>query len=172
MNKNIRQWICLMLCVTLAVPMNAVSAADKAKTNYSEVVMGANQSFNGRLVNSNGDAVEGAAVKISQNGKVVAETATNKEGEFSVAGLSSGPYMVQAGNEAGMVRLWEKENAPPSAKEKSLLVSGGKLVRGQGADVITIGLFALTAVSTGFAISNNNKIDDLEDKIDDLSASP
>ena len=175
MKHTCQKWICLMLCITLSLPLNLVVAAGKTagKSPYNEVILGDTQSFNGRLVNNQGIGIDGAVVKLTQSGKEVAQTVTSKDGSFKVNNLKAGNYLVSAGDNAALVRLWEKSLAPPKAKENTLLVNGGgKVVRGQlgGLDVITIVLVALLATDLGFTIANRNDINDLEDRLKKIEA--
>jgi hypothetical protein len=171
MQKMIHICLTTVLCFSTALPLNRIIAAEKAvtKASFSDVTLGSGNSFHGRFVNSQGEAVEGASVRLLQNNKVVAETSTTKSGEFEVSNLKPGNYTVQAGQKSALVRMWDKEIAPPAAKEQVVMISDGNLVRGQlgGLDLTTTTVITLTALAAGFSIANyvetKNNSDDIND---------
>ncbi len=181
--KNLSFWkkaILSAACVGLVVPQQLMAVPPvapkvvQASEVAVDVMLNAEGAFTGRVINDQGNAVDGAEVVFRQGEEVVAKTVANSEGQFTLAGLKSGLYVADAAQGQAAFRVWEASMAPPAARSEGVLVAGKQVLRGQpmGGDLVTIALVTGVAVTTGFAISNNSKIDDLEDKIDELSNTP
>ncbi len=109
------------------VPTSALRAADlpaavNVRHQPADVVL-TNGALTGQFVTSTGAAVEGAKVSVRQAGREVAATSTDAKGVFQVPGMQSGVYEVVAGNRTEIVRTWNAESAPPSAKPYATIVS-------------------------------------------------
>ncbi|MBL4884233.1 MAG: carboxypeptidase regulatory-like domain-containing protein [Planctomycetaceae bacterium] len=155
-----------LACLGMALPQTTMAAGPvaapvAAKIQIADVAL-TNNTLTGKVVNTQGKVLNGSVVKLSLGNKVVASTVSGKNGEFAVRNLSSGVYQVSTGQTQAVVRLWEGQAAPPSAKKNVLLVSGST-VRAQfgglgGLDAMqigTLGLAATGAVLGGIAISDN-----------------
>ena len=111
--------------------------------------------FQGRVVDQTGTAIEGAQVVIRQGKAEVARTITDKQGSFVATNLKGGVYTIASGATEGTYRAWTENTAPPSASGQVLIVTGqngtrGQVgaVRGQGA-----GGDLLTLVGVGAAVA-------------------
>lgn len=131
--------------------------------------------FRGQVLDAEGLSLDGAVVTVFQEGRQVARTVTDADGQFVFNGLSAGVYRVSAGPSSGFYRLWAPQTAPPAASQETTLVASGPAVRGQtgggGLQALltnpwVIGGVIATAIAVPVAVHNAN-IDD-----DDEPASP
>ncbi len=53
-------------------------------------------SVRGKVVNENGEAVQGVSVQVTMNGKKKASVITDKNGKYIISGLAAGKYIVMA----------------------------------------------------------------------------
>lgn len=138
----------------------------------ADVSLSAKGEFAGRVFDHAGKALEGAEVVVRQGDKVVAKSVTDDKGLFTVAGVKTGAYQVQAGNTEGVFQVWEASAAPESAKGHALLVMGENGARGQfgAADPALLLLTAATIAALIIAIISLSEINDNNDKIDALQA--
>lgn len=138
----------------------------------ADVSLSAKGEFAGRVFDHTGKALEGAEVVVRQGDKVVAKSVTDDKGLFTVAGVKTGAYQVQAGNTEGVFQVWEASAAPESAKGHALLVMGENGARGQfgAADPALLLLTAATIAALIIAIISLSEINDNNDKIDALQA--
>ncbi|MCA9040248.1 MAG: carboxypeptidase regulatory-like domain-containing protein [Planctomycetaceae bacterium] len=154
-----------------ATPKQEIQNAPRVNgTTVVDVVLSKGGTVIGKVVDHQGNIVEGAAVTITQGDKEVVKTVSNSKGLFGARNMTTGTYKITAGQGSREFRLWSADAAPPKALSKAVLVSDYKIVRGQpvmgGIDIITGLLLAGVATGTTFAIINNNDINDLEDKLD------
>lgn len=168
-----------LACLGMVIPQGAIAAEQQAQKTVkapvvTNVALDAAGIFQGQLINAEGKALDGAKVVVRSNGKVVAQSMTDAKGAFKVANLKAGVYEVSAGQASAVYQVWPTKTAPPSANKQALLISGKQVVRGQlgGLDVVTVSLIAISGTSLGFAISNNDKLSDLEDKVNQIPTSP
>lgn len=162
--------------VSMIVPAMPVTAAPQVKQQVrqgTDVVLRGGK-LQGKLLNANGQPVQGVAVAVTKNGQVMAKTVTGADGSYSLSGLTHGAHNVVMADGQFPVRLWSKETAPASAKTQ--LTVSQTAVRGQFMDEcgcpiwgnIAIGALAVGALT--IAIVNLAKIDDLDDKLDALAS--
>ncbi|WP_237228989.1 carboxypeptidase-like regulatory domain-containing protein [Rubinisphaera sp. JC750] len=156
MKKLITGFACL--CLAFAPAMQAGIQAAESKQNQSQindVALSSHGTLKGQAVDGQGQPLTGAKVNVLQNKKVVGSAVTTQEGKFEVTGLSTGIYEVQAGQGKGMLRAWDSQVAPPTAKHNVLIVSGATTRAQAGLfidplDTITLGL-AITGTALGAA---------------------
>jgi len=96
-----------------------------------DVQLDAQGTLRGQVLNTAGIALPESRVVVRQNGLLVAESATDKEGRFELTGLRGGTYELQTRDTSSWVRLWKEDSAPPSATKAALLVAEKETVRGQ-----------------------------------------
>jgi len=163
MKKLITGFACL--CLALAPAMQVSAHAAESKQNASQIndiALSSHGTLKGQAVDGQGQPLSGAKVNVLQNNKVVATAVTSQEGKFEVAGLSTGIYEVQAGQGKGVLRAWDSQVAPPTAKHNVLIVSGATTRAQAGLfvdplDTITLGL-AITGTALGaVALSEDNE---------------
>ena len=159
--------------LNLAVPQAMVFAAEAPATKpakqqtVKDIKLSDAGELTGRVVTSEGKAVDGAAVTISQNNKPVGKVVSTASGDFKVTGLKTGLYQVSAGQQAQFVRVWPQDVAPPTALAQATIVQSpvvrgqdgfvqdNMVVRGQDefdyleTDEIIIGIVAVTALGIG-----------------------
>ncbi|WP_339743300.1 carboxypeptidase-like regulatory domain-containing protein [uncultured Rubinisphaera sp.] len=156
MKNLLTGFACLSLVLAPIFSTQAeVARTTKTKSAVSDIALSNGGALNGKAVTGQGQALEGAKVSVRRNNEVVATTVTDAEGKFTVAGLDTGIYELQAGQGKGVVRAWEGSVAPPTSKNNVLIVSGAT-TRGQSGlfvdplDTITLGL-SITGVALGAA---------------------
>lgn len=176
MKRFVQTAVLGLSCLGMALPQtNLMAAGPKpAATQQSvqDVALAPGGTFYGHVVDEQGNALEGAVVRVTQGKRKVAETVTDKTGLFVAKNLRGGVYRVVAGQADNTYRFWAPETAPPSAQTKTVMVSSAKVVRGQ------LGLGALGGIGTSTAIVGGTVIggtiytssenDDLQETIDQL----
>ncbi len=90
--------------------------------NILDVALGKGGTFQGRLLDSDGQPVANRVVSVEQ-GKRAIKSVTNKNGVFSVSGLRGGGYQFTGTDGSRQsYRLWAHGTQPPSAQSGSLLL--------------------------------------------------
>jgi hypothetical protein len=119
----------------------------------------------GRVVEADGEPLDGSRVVLRQSGRVVAEVITDANGEFTAQGLSSGVYEIETPTASGIYRFWRKGDAPPSASSTALIVSQEPTLRYQfgygGSNLLALGL---GAAGLGVGVFALNEANDAEDR--------
>lgn len=173
------QWTAATIAaVGMCVPQSHVVAAGKiaaplakqaAAQKVADVAL-AGQDLAGRVVDGQGNAIDGANVVVSQGQTEVAKTVSNNDGAFVVRNVKPGVYTVSTGTTANVVRVWSERMAPPAAADQALLVADAGAARGQCCDpcggcggnagmwLLTAGVIAAIALST-VAIAEANDSD-------------
>lgn len=85
----------------------------------------------GRLTDSKGMLLQQEKITIRQDQQMIAETTTDKNGQFRVNGLRGGIYEVASARGAGSFRAWAANTAPPTARQFAVLIENDDVVRGQ-----------------------------------------
>jgi hypothetical protein len=129
------------------VPAQAEVAARPAVRTIGQDVLLQAGVLQGQYVDAQGAGVAGAKVTVLQRGAVVAQTQTNELGAFQVA-LPQGAYEVAVGSEVQVVRVWDAQMAPKSARE-AITFTAGQQLRGQCCD--DINYLGLAAIGIGTA---------------------
>ena len=93
----------------------------------------------GRLTGKKGKLRAQQRIAIRQNGQLVEEVTTDKNGQFKVEGLRGGVYEIASEQGTGSFRAWSAGTAPPSAKQFAVLIDSNEVVRGQWGWVPTPG---------------------------------
>jgi len=99
-----------------------------------DVALASGGTLVGRVLDAQHHALAGATVSVRQGQREVATAVTDKEGRFQVSHLRGGVYQVVAADGQGLFRVWAADTAPPSSRDKVLLVAGSMVVRGQSAN--------------------------------------
>lgn len=135
------------------------------KGQIPDISLAAGGMFAGRVVDHNGNPLEGAEVVIKQNKKELARVVTDEKGVFSHPEMKGGIYQVSSGNTDGVFRLWTEKTAPPAAKGHALLVMGENGARGQfgGADPTLVLLALVTLATLVVAVISLDEIQDIKD---------
>jgi hypothetical protein len=157
----------VLACCGILMPQAAVAAGPPAKPS-NDVALTSDGTFTGRVLNSEGQPLDGAVVSIRQSGQEVARVVSTAEGTFSVAGLSSGVYEVAVGPQVAPVRVWPAEAAPPNAHSQALMVVGNA-ARGQslvGLDIITLWTLGASTGALILAALNQSDLNSLDKKVD------
>jgi hypothetical protein len=147
----------------MLIPSPLVCAATSNRQTASapiDVALRPGGGLLGQVVTSQGTPQGRVAIVLSQHGKKVATTTTERSGYFFLQGLQEGDYELAADTIRGRYRLWAPGKAPAAAQPGALLVAGQGPVRGQGPvgcwlsnPWILAGLVA-TAVAVPVAIHN------------------
>ena len=183
-SRKLTHAVVALACIGMVVPQ-AVFAAPKAATvpvvKARDVALTAQGDLVGAVLNTKGQPTK---VVLSQNGKTVAQTHTQADGLFTLPKVKSGAYEIAVGDAKAPIRLWKAEAAPANAAKKMALVAQSA-VRGQdeysppeqggvlgGLDIIT--LWTITAATGALVLGaiNQSDLNDINDKLDDILASP
>ena len=93
------------------------------------------KSVEGRLVSRAGQLASNRPLRLMNSKGEALLTKTDAKGAFKFAMSEPGIYALQAaGTRSQFVRLWDKRVAPPTAKQKLLVVLDGAVIRGQCCD--------------------------------------
>jgi hypothetical protein len=159
-----------------AGPKANASKARQTAPVVTDIALSAGGTFTGQVVDAQGHGIDGASVAIRQSGKDVAKTTTSKEGYFSVTDLRGGTYEVEAGQSRGIYRFWSVNTAPPSARNQALLVSDGKVVRGQlglgSVPPITYAALGTGIAGTTLGAVNLSKLNNIQQQVNKIPTSP
>ena len=134
--------------------------------------MSENGTVIGRVLTSNGTAVDGAQVVIRQGEQIFAKMFTDKHGQFSTQGMRAGVYTIATVQGSGLYRLWPQNIAPPSAKTQALVMTQEPVMRAQFGGS---GLADWTSIGIGVAgltvgIITLDKVDDIDETTSSAAA--
>ena len=138
--------LCAIALATL-IPQLCVAAAPQAEPQNSkpskpmltDIALQKGGVLVGRLTGKKGKLRAQQNIAIRQNGQLVAEVTTGKNGQFRVKGLRGGIYEIASDQGTGSFRAWSAGTAPPSAKQFAVLIDSDEVVRGQWGWVPTPG---------------------------------
>lgn len=155
-----------------------------AKPSVSDIALDKQGDFCGTIVDNFGLPRQGVLV-VAQRAKEQPRTArTNAKGDFRIAGMKGGNWIVTVDRKASLVRAWNRNIAPPAAKPKFLAVSNPSVIRGQSGDEGLMAAFDTgTLFSAGAGIAGitlgvigiseaseaNDEADALQNQLDALS---
>jgi hypothetical protein len=147
---NVRAIICTFLSFGIACPQWAFAfetvkspASLKPGSSYtipvdpqiSDVALASNGKLRGVLLTAQGNPVANSPVVFAQSGKLVAQTETNREGEFEVTGMEPGIYQIASYAKSQNVRIWDASQANPVGTKKGIVhVMPEELIRGNAFD--------------------------------------
>ena len=121
-----------LAAVMMVAPPHLLFAADPATTQLAgDIMLDANGTMRGSVVDPQGKPLDGASVVVLQGQQEVKRTASDKTGQFQVAGLRNGVYTLDVAGTSHRVRLWNADTAPPTASSVPAVVSDAEVVRGQ-----------------------------------------
>lgn len=123
--------ICMQQAVFAAQPKFTVVEGVKVYQGIQNLVLDANGSLNGAIVDVNGQPVEGAIVVIGQQTEHVATVKTNERGEYSYNGLTPGVYQVASFAGLRTFRVWNAGTEPQDAVKGAIDATDSKTFRGQ-----------------------------------------
>lgn len=158
-------------CVALAAPA-AAERQTPAESAAADVVLQADGTLMGRIINSEGRAIDGAVVTLADHRDVLGQTTTDAEGVYRFSLERGGVYRLTAGQTSREFRVWPPQAAPPGAGRYATLVDGKQVVRGQigGSGIatalgVTSGVAGLTLGIIAIDSANN-----AEDEAEELRA--
>lgn len=141
----------------------------KPASKIPDIALTKDAIFRGVIVDGKAGPVANEKVVIRQGRRVVAETKTDRLGEFRVPKFRGGTYEIKAGKVSQQVRVWTANSAPKTARKIALLVENPTVVRAQSAipaaTIVNAASLGGAALGIGFGISNMQEVDDLEDKV-------
>lgn len=110
-----------------------------------DVELTSNRSLVGSMVDAQGKPVAGVTVTAKYGRRVLAETKTDRQGEFRFRNIRTGVFEIRSRLVRRVVRVWSNGTAPKNARREALLVADpGTRVRAQSPVP-----FTPTAVSNG-----------------------
>ncbi|MEW4527617.1 carboxypeptidase-like regulatory domain-containing protein [Maioricimonas sp. JC845] len=142
-------------------------------TAVVDVALSADGSLKGQFVDHQGQPIDGAVVKVHQDGREIATVTTDAQGVYSVENLHGGVYEVAAGNSRQAFRVWSTNAAPPASRSMATIVARGDVVRGQ--DYYNFGYLEAALLGTAIGgltvgVVTLSDVNDLEDKINKLQS--
>ena len=120
-------------CVGMLMPqaLMAASPPPVRKTAMSDIVLGAEGTLVGRVVDGRGRLLPGRTVRVNRGARLIARVKTDRSGRFAVKNLPGGPYVVTSGSAGQVIRAWAAGSAPPQTAAQLVLVDQPLVVRGQ-----------------------------------------
>ena len=127
-----------------------------------DVVLGAEQSLHGTVINSEAHRVARQVVVLSDKNGELASTVTNEEGRFVFVRLRGGVYSLSVDGVSHVFRVWTAAAAPPRSLTEVALTTGEAVQRGQRpffelfvSDPIVLGVVLAAAIAIPVAINNS-----------------
>ncbi len=155
--------LALAASMPLLLPPSSTFADGKAfRSSTLDVVLTADRSLQGQLVDPNGAPISGSQVRLLSRGRTVAVAETGPQGEFQMRSVRGGVHQLVTDRGVAMLRCWTPETAPPSALKEVMLVSDGKTLRGQQpisnlfTNPLIIGLAVAAAIAIPIAVNNSD----------------
>ncbi len=178
-------WLAALAASGMVVPVPALSEdrpkpAKPAATapqppRVKDVALSERGEFSGRVVDDQGQALDGVEVKLVRGEKEVATTTADAQGRFRFANLKGGLYEVQTPKSRSAYRLWSADVAPAQAM-KAVVVNGAgtPVVRGQlgFVDPLTLTAVGLGVAGVSLAGVAVYKLNGLEDDVSKIPTSP
>ena len=140
------------------------TAAPAGRIAIADVALRPGGVLNGQVVDASGRPRAGAPVWLVQADRPVATALTDANGYFAFQNLPGGAYVLVAGQNQVVCRLWSPGTAPPSAQSATLIVCGEAPVRGQQGPLgcwmtnpWVLGGIAATAITVPIVLFNQHK---------------
>ena len=120
-------------CLTLVFALVAcvATAAEQTRPTISDVSLQDNGVLRGQILDTTGLPQAKSQVALVKDGKLVATTMTDAQGQFAVASITPGVYQIESAHAGGVYRVWNAQTAPPVAKSGILMVGDTSVVRGE-----------------------------------------
>jgi hypothetical protein len=124
----------------------------------------------GRLVNAQGRSVDGARVAVWRGDENLGHVLTDGEGAFTVRGMQSGLYRLDAPGQSVALRVWPADVAPPAARNNVTMVAGDPAVRGQFGmfDPVNVAALALGITGVTLGALTLSQVNDNEKKLKEI----
>lgn len=97
-----------------------------------DVELHADGTLRGQLVTTESLPLVKAPVRLWQGGQLMAESKTDADGNFKIAGVAGGTYQLATPVTIQTVRVWKAGTAPPKANTALLVVADHETVLGNG----------------------------------------
>lgn len=127
--------LCAIALATLIAQLSVAATpqveSQKSKPILTDIALQKGGVLVGRLTGKKGKLRAQQKIVIRQNGQLVEEITTGKNGQFKVKGLRGGIYEIASEHGVGGFRAWTVGTAPPSAKQFAVLIDSNEVVRGQ-----------------------------------------
>ena len=125
--------LCAIALVTLIAQLSdaATPNSKPSKPMLTDIALQKGGVLVGRLTGKKGQLRGQQKIVIRQNGQLIEEVTTGKNGQFKVKGLRGGIYEIASEHGVGGFRAWSAGTAPPSAKQFAVLIDSNEVVRGQ-----------------------------------------
>jgi len=169
--RAIRGLLVVLATFNIVLPTRTVVAAAQraqqlnVRKDLVHVALGKNGQMQGQLVDPQGKPLADHPVAIydarraQPNPKPIAEGRTDAKGRFTFHELRPSAVIVVADDSVAVCQCWNSNLAPPSAKQDILLVTDGKIERGQSpigellfANPIIMALLIIAAIAIPVAI--------------------
>lgn len=168
----------IAVCFGILVSHSAPALAADPGTIARDIELSRDGALTGQICNSEGRALEHAAVALKYQGQLVASAVTGQNGEFVITGVRGGAHEMSIGSVTAPVRLWKNGTAPEGAVENLVIAADENVVRGQECDpygtpcpptgsgfglidIVTLAMLGTSTAALIVAIDTNNELDDL-----------
>ena len=129
--NRLRSPMLTLAVLGIIVPRFSLAEAPANSTPIiADVGLQAGGCLHGQMLDSDGAPQADSTVTIQWQNRPIAETTTNREGEFSVAGLRGGNHTVVTKEGAAACRFWAPGTSPPNVRSSLLLVHEQSVLRG------------------------------------------
>lgn len=131
--NRLRPAVLVLVCLGVILPKHchAISpSGGNPKLTITDVALQEGGILRGQALDANGAAKSGVSISVKWQNRPVAETITNSEGQFEVAGLRGGLHTITSDRGIAACRFWAANTSPPNVQSNLLLVSEQTVVRG------------------------------------------
>ncbi len=112
------------------------------------------------IVDGAGKPVPKTLVRVEHKGHAVAYVRSNSEGKILIKRLRPGVHSLLTGGQTTAFRLWNAQNAPPSAVTRPAVVVGNEQLLGQygyGGPMVSPAMMATGVTATALAVVLSGK---------------
>lgn len=154
------------------------------KSVIKDVQLNKSNTFQGLVLNKQGQPIDGAVVTLKYQGVAIAAAKSNARGQYSIGNVRPGAHELSVGAMVRPVRIWKNGTAPKGALNGLVMAGDETVIRGQEIyadeycetcpspgvgtsgfgilDVITLATLGGAVTGAIVAFDNQNEIDDLQ----------
>jgi hypothetical protein len=140
---------------------NPPANSGAAKRPVVDVRLATGGTLAGKLVDASGQPLGDRVITLHQAGRELTRVKTDAQGDFVFRMTRGGAYQMTIDDRAVNCRVWAPTVAPPSARDRLLIVTGSPVVRGQqpiGAvfsNPLFVGAVVAAAIAIPVAVHNS-----------------
>jgi hypothetical protein len=154
----------LASCLWFLPPSVFLSAgeANKEAPPVRDIRLNQDHSFEGRLLDLEGEPVAGKLLRLQQSGREITRTTSRDDGQFRFRKVPAGLCQIRFDDYAVTCRVWTTKAAPPVAKDQLIVLAEPPTVRGQQPasallyNPLVYGTLIAAAIAIPIAVHNSN----------------